>query len=124
MRDARWRDALAAQVGAQRRLVGREALAFDARCRFLSVPSQVKGMSRLIDLDGCGCCRSHELLSPASLDRDAVDFFEAGHAVLDLLEPGAAQIPDAFLGRLIADVHGVAACRMMRAMASVTGITW
>ena len=34
-----------------------------------------------------------------SFDGDAVDFFETGQPVLDLLQARAAQIPDAFLGR-------------------------
>src|SRR5262249_7964299 len=43
------------------------------------------------------------------LDRYAVDFRDAGHARLDLLEPGAAQIPHAFLAGLVGDVNGIAA---------------
>src|ERR1700733_12332451 len=41
-----------------------------------------------------------------SLNRDAVDFFETGQAVLHFFEPGASQVPHALLGGLIADVHG------------------
>src|SRR5208337_1852106 len=42
-------------------------------------------------------------------DGDAVHFFQAGDAVPDLLQARPAQVPDAVLGRLIADIHGPAA---------------
>src|ERR1700738_5601398 len=42
---------------------------------------------------------------PASLDGDAVDFLETGQPVLYFLEPGAPQIPHAFLGSLVGDFH-------------------
>src|SRR6202048_2392995 len=45
---------------------------------------------------------------PASLDGDAVDFLETGQPVLYFLEPGAPQIPHAFLGSLVGDFHGAA----------------
>src|SRR5579875_488866 len=46
----------------------------------------------------------------ASLDRDAVDLFKTGDACLDLLEARSAQVPHAFLRRLIGNVHSAATC--------------
>src|SRR2546421_2742200 len=104
--DARGRHALAAQLGAQSLLVGREALALDARAALvLALPGE--GSVALDRPDYAGCCLSHALL-PASLDGDAVDFLEAGQPVLDLLQPGAPQIPDAFLGGLGGNLHRAA----------------
>src|SRR5213082_548992 len=98
--DARGRHALAAQLGAQSLLIGREALALDARAALvLALPRE--GSVALDRPDCAGCCLSHMLIRPASLDGDAVDFLEAGQPVLDLLQPRAPQIPDAFLGSLV-----------------------
>src|SRR5450755_1405214 len=56
------------------------------RLPFLSRPSHLKGKSRLMVLTlavaACAMC-----LSPALLNRDAVDFLDAGEALFDLLEP-------------------------------------
>src|SRR5579862_5058034 len=43
---------------------------------------------------------------PASLDSDAVDFLETRQTVLHLLQPGASEVPHAFLRGLVADLHG------------------
>src|SRR5438046_5306527 len=81
--DARRRHTLAAQLGAQSLLIGREALALDARAALvLALPGE--GSVALDRPDCAGCCLSHMLIRPASLDGDAVDFLEAGQSVLDL----------------------------------------
>src|SRR5512140_2958541 len=49
-------------------------------------------------------------LAPAvSVDRDAIDLIEAGHAHPDLVDAGLAKAPDAFPDGLRLDVHRVAA---------------
>src|SRR3984893_5646108 len=65
--DARRRHALTAQLRAQGLLVGREALALDARAALvLALPG--KGNVALDRPDCAGCCLSHELL-PSCLTR-------------------------------------------------------
>src|SRR5205085_7336257 len=59
--DARGRHTLAAQLGAQSLLVGREALALDARAALvLALPGE--GNVALYRPDCAGCCLSHMLL--------------------------------------------------------------
>src|SRR4030088_436646 len=70
----------------------------------LSLPSQAKGVSRLIALSVLAA-GAIGFFRPASLDGDAVDFLETGQPVLHLLEPGAPQIPHAFPGSLVGDFH-------------------
>src|SRR5882762_7847558 len=74
----------------------------------LSLPSQAKGVSRLIALSVLLAAGAIGFFRPASLDGDAVDFLETGQPVLHLLEPGAPQIPHAFLGSLVGDLHRTA----------------
>src|SRR6185437_4720469 len=74
----------------------------------LSRPSQANGMSRLIALTVAVAAGAMCYFRPASLYRDAVDFLETSHPVLDLLQPCTAQIPYAFLRGLSTDLGGAA----------------
>src|SRR3984893_7630858 len=74
----------------------------------LSLPSQAKGVSRLTALTVVVAAGAIRYFRPASLDGDAVDFLETGQPVLHLFEPGAPQIPHAFLGSLVGDLHRAA----------------
>src|SRR6267154_2644182 len=63
--DARRRDTLAAQLGAQTLLVGREALALDTRAALvLALPGE--GNVALDRPDYAGCCLSLTLIRPVS----------------------------------------------------------
>src|SRR4029077_12389481 len=105
--DARRRHALTAQFRAQSLLVGREAPALDAGAALvLALPGE--GNVAFDRPDRAGCCLSHKLIRPASVDGDAVDFLETGQPALHLLEPGAAQIPHAFRGSLVGNLHRAA----------------
>src|SRR6516225_10719217 len=66
-------------------------------------------MSRLIALTVAVAAGAMCHSRAASLHRDTVDFFEAGEPVPDLFEPGAAQIPDALLRRLLGNLRGAPA---------------
>src|SRR5215469_11812079 len=66
-------------------------------------------MSRLIALTVAVAAGAMCHSRAASLHRDTVDFLETREPVPDLLEPGAAQIPDALLGRLLGNLRGAAA---------------
>src|SRR5215213_9501160 len=79
------------------------------RLPFLSLPSQLKAMSRLIVLTVAVATAIN--FHPASFNRDTVDFLDAGQTGFDLLEPRSAQIPNAFLGGLNADIDGIAAAQ-------------
>src|SRR5688572_23718689 len=77
------------------------------RLPFLSMPDQEYGTSRLMPF---ACVATAVAMIAVSLfDGDAVDFFDAGHALLDLLEPGTPQVPHAFFRSLVGDVDGIAA---------------
>src|SRR4051812_1847954 len=78
------------------------------RLPFLSMPDQLKGVSRLAVL-APAVATAVAMVRLSLLDGDAVDFLEASHALPDLLEAGAAEVPHAFLFCVIADVDGVAA---------------
>src|SRR6267154_810922 len=105
--DARGRHALTAQLRAQTLLVGREAPALDAGAALvLALPGE--GNVALDRPDYAGCCLSHTLIRPVSVDGDAIDFLETGEPVLYLLEPGASQVPDALFGSLVGDLHRAA----------------
>src|SRR5579864_4392745 len=65
-------------------------------------------MSRLIALTLVVAAGAMCYFRPGSLDRDAVDFLETRESVLDLLQAGAAQVPDSFLGGLVGDLYGTA----------------
>src|SRR5262252_2113067 len=106
--DFRGRDALTAQLGAQRLLVGGETPALDARAALIAALPREWNLA-LDCLECCDCCRSHNNFRPASLNRDAVDFLETGQAGFHFLEPGAPQIPHPFLGGLLSDLHCTAA---------------
>src|SRR6516225_5616449 len=66
-------------------------------------------MSRLIALTVAVAAGAMCHSRAASLHRDTVDFFETREPVPDLFEPGAAQIPDALLRRLLGNLRGASA---------------
>src|SRR3954466_9224575 len=68
----------------------------DTRLPFLSMPVHAYGTSRLTPFAPL-VATAVAMFALSSFDRDAVDFFDARHALLDLLEAGATQIPDLFL---------------------------
>src|SRR5690349_9691757 len=80
----------------------------ETRLPFLSMPVQENGTSRLTPFAPL-VATAVAMCAQSLFDRHAVNFFDAGHALLDLLEAGPPQIPDAFFRRLVRDVDGVAA---------------
>src|ERR1700676_3630207 len=98
-----------------RRRSARSACSFAARLLpgtrlpLRSLPSHWKGTS-LVMVAVCAmslgprCSQRRRLF-----DRDAVDFFEARQAVLDLVKTRGAQVPHALEPRLVADADCVAA---------------
>src|SRR5262249_26409432 len=74
-----------------------------------SRPSQAYGMSRLIALTVAVAAGAMGAIRPASLNRDAVDFLETSHPVLDLFQGGTPEVPDAFFRRLGTNLDRAAA---------------
>src|SRR4051812_17720618 len=72
------------------------------------MPAHENGTSRLTPL-APDVATAVAMISVSSFDRDAVDFVDAGHALLDLFQPGTPQVPDTFFGGLVGDVDGIAA---------------
>src|SRR6185369_6003223 len=101
------RDALAAQFRAQCVLIRRKTLALDARSALIAALPGEWDVA-LDCLDRSCCCLSHDLLSVASLDRDAVNFLETCQTILDLFQAGTAKIPYAFFCSLISNFHRAA----------------
>src|SRR5688572_31886593 len=64
----------------------------ETRLPFLSMPDQEYGTSRLTPF-APDVATAVAMIAVSLVDRDAVDFFDAGHALLDLLETRAPQVP-------------------------------
>src|SRR3569833_566129 len=75
----------------------------------VSLPSQVKGMSRLRALTVVVAAGAKFFTQSTSFEGDAVNFLETRQASFDLFQSGPAQVPDAVFVGVFADVNGTAA---------------
>src|SRR5207244_690036 len=121
--DSRRRHALAAQLGAQRLLVGREAPALDARAALvLALPGE--GDVALDRPDRCSRCRSHALLP--SLRHSTVTLLTSSRLVMPLFtfsRPARRRSHTPSLAACAPIFGALPKARMIRTIASVTGNT-
>src|SRR5690349_7758801 len=78
----------------------------ETRLPFLSMPDQANWTSRLTPFAPL-VATAVAMFGKSLFDRHAIDFFDAGHALLDLLEARTPQIPHTFFRGLVRDVDGV-----------------